>query len=893
MKMHMLGERKPYGYAGFGCMWEKGTIRPGTEFVAGVEGKDTPAEVQTRETAYWPDGSVKWTVHTALTENLGFDINILPAKKHGSEGGIKVSETTEGYAVSAGRLALRIAASGRNIIPCVSWEGKEQICGAEPVLLMEERESDKEILNTRIVPFLGETESCDIEEKGPLKLTFCLKGSHVSAAGRRLFPFELRVGIYYDSPKIDFEHTFFFDGNEATDFMKGIGIRFRRKMGGELYNRHVRMGIDHGSFHEPLILLNPWHPRVPSEIYQAQINGGKLELDPDKDADAAAASKKMPVWSRYELFQDSAAHFVIRKKIYDPGCCFIEGLHGKRAPGSLSVGDEEGGFMLAAKDFWQKYPSGLEAADLDRDMAEIMLWLWSPSAEAMDFRHYADQGYSQTYYEGFDEVGASAFGIANTNNFSISVFNAGERAAADMAKDEGAERGACILPDSAALDSFAEAVQRPPVYIGEPEYYHCLGAFGEWGLISRETEIERLLEEQLDSAFDFYRREADIRSWYGFFNYGDICHTYDPARHCWKYDMGGYAWQNTELVPTLWLWYAFLRSGREDIFTMAEAMTRHCSEVDVYHFGPLKGLGSRHNVRHWGCSCKEARIAMAGHHRFYYYLTGDARLGEVFDEVKDADRSLVNMDPLRFFYDREKMVYPTHARSGPDWSSFCSNWMTAWERRKDEACREKILTGINDLKKAPLKLTSGADFEYDPESAHLRYIGEKTAGGSHLQVCMGAPEVWIETASLLDDDEWKKMLADHGKFYYLSREEQIKISQGLIGDREFTLPFMAAGLASFAAKYLKDEALSRTTWRILLHALFKENNLDGFKETPVKDAADLAEYNEIPWITTNFTAQWCLNVIHALNNIREYLPKTKEELVQLLKGLGDEGFRKA
>ena len=180
-----------------------------------------------------------------------------------------------------------------------------------------------------------------------------------------------------------------------------------------------------------------------------------------------------------------------------------------------------------------------------------------------------------------------------------------------------------------------------------------------------------------------------MRNWYGMFNYGDIMHTYDPFRHSWRYDMGGYAWQNTELVPTLWLWLAFMRSGREDIFTMAEAMSRHCSEVDIYHFGPLKGLGSRHNVRHWGCSCKEARIAMAGHHRFYYYLTGDMRLGDVFEDVKDADEAIVTTDPLRFFFDKDKMNAPAHARSGPDWSSFCSDWMTQWERFNDDTYRNQ------------------------------------------------------------------------------------------------------------------------------------------------------------------------------------------------------------
>ena len=78
-------------------------------------------------------------------------------------------------------------------------------------------------------------------------------------------------------------------------------------------------------------------------------------------------------------------------------------------------------------------------------------------------------------------------------------------------------------------------------------------------------------------------------------------HSYDPARHEWKYDVGGFAWDNTELVPNLWLWYSFLRTGRPDVFRFIEAMSRQTQEVDVYHLGPFAGLGSRHNVRHWGC----------------------------------------------------------------------------------------------------------------------------------------------------------------------------------------------------------------------------------------------------------------------------------------------------
>ena len=74
--------------------------------------------------------------------------------------------------------------------------------------------------------------------------------------------------------------------------------------------------------------------------------------------------------------------------------------------------------------------------------------------------------------------------------------------------------------------------------------------------------------------------------------------------------MGGFAWQSTELAPNTWLWYGFLRSGREDYFCWAEAMTRRCSEADLYPAGPFRGLGSRHNVVHGGCSCGECRMTL-------------------------------------------------------------------------------------------------------------------------------------------------------------------------------------------------------------------------------------------------------------------------------------------
>lgn len=360
-------------------------------------------------------------------------------------------------------------------------------------------------------------------------------------------------------------------------------------------------------------------------------------------------------------------------------------------------------------------------------------------------------------------------------------------------------------------------------------------------------------------------------------DYGDVMHTYDGERHCWKYDMGGYAWQNTELVPTLWLWYYFMRTGREDVFTMAEAMSRHTSEVDIYHFGKFKGLGSRHNVVHWGDACKEPRISMAGHHRFLYYmLGGDDRLKDIFEDVRDADYSTLEIDPLRFFYNKEDMKMPTHARTGPDWASYCSNWFTWSEITGDFTYMDKIKTGLSDIKKSPMRMISGSNYEYDPRTGHLGYIGESAAGGSHLAICMGEPQFWFELADCMEDEELKCMLVEYGRFYYLPPEEKERESGGLISSNGWSFPYMAAALAAYSARYGDNEALAGKVWDTLITELKKEDGRGGFNISTVRDYYNAPEIQEIKGVSTNFTSQWCLNVITSLELIGNKLANSEK-----------------
>ena len=887
LENHELSGNGESSFVNFSGYWKEGSVPPESTFSFSSE-DGSKIELQSQAAAFWPDGSLKWTFHTAdLAAHEKPKTS--PIVEYGRVPAPLVQEIA--CKKASGRILIDTGAIQSEIFTegnaLHAFLGKTSILGrtaasfARLVYINETHGLSEEGLEqTTRETFFGTVESAEIEEKGKLQTIIALRGVHVGEkSGRRLMPFVVRLTFRLNDPYIRIQHSFTYTGDCQNDFMRALGISFATPITGHEFNRHIMFAGEEqdfatvrssAPFHEANKLLLSWHPKLSPEVYPNQIAGKSLQFNPSSEESRAVDKvvSSIPAWNRYTLTADSSDHWKITKGTGKQGCSQILCAEGRRTSGTAALSGEDGGIVVAQKDFWQKYPAGITFENIGSSetsgekTARTTLWFWSPEHEAMDFRHYDTEGHSGSYYEGYDFFGADPFGISNTSEMIFGGF---------LPHD-----GSLTLSHE-TLDAVAKSVQKSPLLVAAPEYYHDAGAFGIWSLCDTSTREKAKLEKQLSDALDFYKNEIEQRRWYGFFNYGDVMHTYDRERHAWRYDMGGYAWQNTELVPTLWLWYSFLRTGREDIFTIAEAMSRHTSEVDIYHEGKYKGIGSRHNVIHWGCPCKEARIAMAGHHRFSYYLGGDRRFSDIFDIVKDGDFATLETDPLAMFYDKESMKLPTHARSGPDWSTYTSNWLTEWERHGSVAERyaQKLRTGIEDLKKAPLRLISGNNFEYDPESGHLGYIGENTAGGTHLAVCMGGPQTWFELVPILKDKEWEEMLAEFGSFYFASKEEQQKRSGGLIGNREFSLPFMAASMGAFGARYFKDTALARTVWNSLLNApkdngSTKTNGKD-FESVQVPFCTSAHGIAEVPWITTNVTAQFCLNAIVCLELIGDEL----------------------
>lgn len=834
----------------WGMPWKEGQLQRDEPLALHMqEGGESPI-MQSWPSAYWPDGSVKWTAHAAVFPagvSSRYAVEKGEAARTAPASSLSVSETDEGIHVDTGGFSFHIPKSGSRIIGSIHRGGMLVCSGCELIAI---KESVSELTGVRTIReerYQSRIYSAKVEQAGPVRAVVKLTGRHraVNGTGEWL-PFSLRLYAYAGLESIRIVHTFFYDGNPNEDFVKGLGIRFALPMREKLYNRHVRFAGDTGFLSESPKTLHTRRTKGKyMELFKRQLDGETLTGEQMNDDYFMNLLDESACWDGFKLAQLSADHYRMAKRT-QPGCSWVKAAEGHRARGVAYVGGPGGGLALAMRHFWQKHPAGMEAHGLTGDEAQLTAWFWSPEAPAMDMRHYDTKTHVESSYEGAEEMRATPYGVANTSELTIWCRES--------------------TPSPAELEAYAAYNESLPQLACDPDYLHSQGAFGIWSLPDRGTPVKARLEERLDGIIAFYQREVEQRRWYGFWDYGDFMHSYDPARHVWNYDLGGCAWQNTELVPNMWLWLMFLRSGREDIFRMAEAMTRHTSEVDVYHFGEYAGLGSRHNVVHWGCGCKEARIGMAGLHRYYYYLTGDERIGDMMDEAKDADYTTVHIDPMRAYFPKDE--HKTHIRVGPDWAAFSSNWMTRWERQEDSFYRDKLLTGIACIKQANYGLISGPTYGYDPQTGVLTPMGDDN-WGRHLALCMGAPQVWFELSAMLKDEEWNEMMADFGIFYNLSQEEKDQITGGAISAQRFEHPVLTLALVAYGAWYRKDRRTADFAWSTLLGHRFACTDLE-------KDAAAVTYVNELrefDWMNTNEASQWSLNTIISLALIPDALPE--------------------
>lgn len=238
MRLHNLGNRIKKGYTTWGCMWEKGSCLQDSSFCLENVYRDgkkldedsVAVPVQSRITAYWPDGTVKWTAHTADSALLADEIEVRAVA--GGKGGhtelqlLMVERQERKIIIHAGAAEVVLEEGTGSLLSRFSFRGTEVLTGAEPVLFLEENDKGREEEFVCIRKYKALILGITLEERGPLQAVVRYEGTHIREDGERRIPFIIRMRIGYDSPELGFEHTFLYDGEEDRDFLKGLGIRF-------------------------------------------------------------------------------------------------------------------------------------------------------------------------------------------------------------------------------------------------------------------------------------------------------------------------------------------------------------------------------------------------------------------------------------------------------------------------------------------------------------------------------------------------------------------------------------------------------------------------------------------------------------------------------------------
>lgn len=799
---------------------------------------DVPADAWVN--ARWPDGSVKWA-GMASAAPTGKELRVvLSEKKRKAEP--FVTETTDEYIVGSNGLFTHIPKRGTCIIDSITMQGR-RVAGSAQL-----------VATTTGKAFTGSISRVAVERSGNELTVVRIDGKH-----QEWLPFTVRLYLFNRCRQIKLVHTFIYDGDEHRDFITSLGIRFNVPMRLEPYNRHIAFATDDGGvWAESVQPLDGRRSLSNRQAQQWQTEGKRLPTYQDMTGRDRQLIDDWACWDGFRLSQLTDNSFSVRKRAVSPSpfaphpSPWIGTFTGRRAPGYVFVGDVEGGLGVYMQDFWQSYPSTIQVDHARSDEAQLTMYLWSPEAEPMNLCHYDTIAHGLlASYEDVQEGLSTPYGIGRTTTFWL------------VPQSD--------YPGPQLFSEQAQHLYADPRVLPTPEYLHQKHAFGVWSLPTKcRVESVEPVEDRLARYLDFYRDAIDQHKWYGFWNYGDLMHAYDPERHTWRYDVGGYAWDNTELATPMWLWYSFLRTGRTDVWRMAEAMTRHNSEVDTYHLGPLAPLGSRHNVSHWGCGAKEARISQSAFLRFYYYLTGgDERMGDLMHAQTDADTLLYHLDPMRLAEPREKYpcTAPARLRLGPDWLAYAGNWLTEWERAGNTRYRDKILTGLESI--AGLKdgfFTGNKALGYDPATGRISYEGpEDRKNTNHLATIMGGFEVMNELLDLMNDQH-SSFLTSRSSFKDVWLDHALRYKQmarDVSGNH-----FPVRRLQAYSAWQTRSPQLAREAWADLWGRIEHEE-APLFRIDHVAPPLVPAPIDEWHGLTTNDAALWSLDAIYMLETIGE------------------------
>ncbi|MDX6279600.1 MAG: hypothetical protein QOH03_671, partial [Kribbellaceae bacterium] len=455
----------------WGTPWPKGSVTPDQTFaLTAADGSAVP--VQSWPTAYWPDGSLKWSAHAIAPAAPSHSYTLTAGTAAAPATAVTVKNEKRYLDVDTGVIKARIPKDGTDLISQVWRNGVEIARKGHLVNLKQDKIADDEEATTKRDLFESEITSVKVEQAGPVRAVIRIDGRHTAGKGRSWLPFTVRLYFYAGAENFRMMHTFVYDRDGQQDYIAGLGVRFRVPLRDATYDRHVRfVGADHGLLAEAIKGITGLRRDPGSAVRAAQVAGTKLPDPATWDQRVTTRLQYIPEWGDYTLSQLSADGFTVKKRT-KKGYGWISVDQGERASGLGYVGGVSGGLAFGLRDFWQRHPTQLDIRGAHTAEAEVTVWLWSPAAGPMDTRFYHDGMGQDTYpkqleglnitYEDHEPGFGTPYGIARTSELTFWALAA--------------------TPTADRLGAMADQVRTPPQLINPVDHLVTTKVFG--GLIT-------------------------------------------------------------------------------------------------------------------------------------------------------------------------------------------------------------------------------------------------------------------------------------------------------------------------------------------------------------------------------------------------------------------------
>lgn len=229
----LSGQPKVTSGVTWGMPWKKGELKKGDRLALMNENAET-RYVQSEPSAYWPDGSIKWTKHAAVfggQENQSFTVHKREVPQPTES--LSILETEHDIQVDTGALVCTIHKTGSDFIQSLQINGKPIAAGGRLVAIRETRKESAAkmvLLHERSVSFI---KRAAIEQSGPVKAVVKIEGVHVlHKTYEEWLPFVIRLTFYAGLSEIGLVHTQLIDRSGKLEFVKGLGIEFDLFFGG-------------------------------------------------------------------------------------------------------------------------------------------------------------------------------------------------------------------------------------------------------------------------------------------------------------------------------------------------------------------------------------------------------------------------------------------------------------------------------------------------------------------------------------------------------------------------------------------------------------------------------------------------------------------------------------